>query len=424
MSLVSGWDLLANSTSAIEVNQSGSIAFITLLFPVSVLGLLGWTIILLAIFRDKLFADPDNLLIISFGVADFLLLCYTLAASIQQFVYGRFAMGYMGCVIETFVITVAFCSSGMHVVIISLDRYLLMCHGFHKNWSKTLILLCISWGVSLVFPSLAMFSNLPDFVLLVNGLVCIPNFVSRQEVTRGWLIFALVLIYIAFSTIIFCYCAVYIKYTRLKMKIFERQNQLPESEPPEAVVESSQYDGQSLKPPQKGLQVSSSLRRPRKRTPEKPQLPPELSSLALKLLFKFLTICGTFFICFLPLTIVFIYMIAFGSVPNEWIYFIVAKFFECTPLANALLLYNLDAKMKRSVNEMLFGDAQIPRLGLKRYTSSIPSGRGSAVANTEADGFKAAPHSHRKNMFSINSSAGFELKTVLLSPSFPKSPGL
>ena len=422
MSLVSGWDLLANSTSAIEVNQSESIALITLLFPVSVLGLLGWAIILLAIFRDRLYADPDNLLIISFGVADSLLLCYTLAASIQQVIYGKFAMGYTGCVIETFIITVAFCASGMHVVIISIDRYLLMCHGFHKTWSKTLILLWISWGVSLVFPSLAMFSNLPDFVLLLNGMVCIPNFVSRESGTRGWLIFALVLIYIAFATIIFSYSAVYIKYTRLKMKIFERQNQLPELEPSEAIVESS-HDDQNLKSPQKGLQLSSSLRRPRKRTLEKPQLPPELSSLALKLLFKFLIICGTFFICFLPLTIVFIDMVAFGSVPNEWTYFVVTKLFECTPLANALLLYNLDAKMKRSVNEMLFGDAQIPRLALKRDASS---GNGSAVAKAEGNGFKPALHPHRReNMFSINSSPGFELKTVLLPPSSSssKSPG-
>ena len=378
MSLLSGFELMMiNSSSALEslvpINQTEYVAFIAILLPVSVLGLIGWSIIFAVIFRERLYDDPDNLILLSFGLADFLILCYCLVDCLQLLLFGRFAAGYMGCIAETFIVTIGFCSSGMHVVIMSLDRYLLMCHGFHKSWSKTMMLLCLCWGVSLIFPCLATFTNIPHFAALIDGLYCVPNFASRESGTRGWLIFALVLIYLAFATIIYCYSAVYIKYTQLKMKSFAKQNQV-----------SSNDNVKQLK----------------QQTIQPLQLPPELSSLALKLLFKFITICAFFLACFLPLTTGCIYMTVYYTLPNQWVFFTVVKIFECSPLVNAFLLYHLDAKMKRSVNEMVFG---------KDYsTSRSPSSIFSTPRAHRSEG-------PRREIVLRETIAPSDLKTVLIN---------
>ena len=100
----------------------------------------------------------------------------------------------------------------MSVVVIALDRYLLMCHGYFASWSKTCVLLLICWFIALVFPAAVIFPTLPNSIILANGIVCYPNFTSSDPVINGFMILALSMMCLGNVTVVFCYANVFLKY--------------------------------------------------------------------------------------------------------------------------------------------------------------------------------------------------------------------
>lgn len=144
-----------------------NIIFSVSLLPCSVIALSLWIIIFIAIIKERHYMDPNNLFLISFGLADMLLSGVTTQMTTHVFI-PSYRLSYHSCITQALCISIGFCASGLSVVVIALDRYLLMCHSFHKSWSKTLALLLAGWGVALIFPVVAMFTNLPDFVMVTG----------------------------------------------------------------------------------------------------------------------------------------------------------------------------------------------------------------------------------------------------------------
>ena len=146
-----------------------TIIFSVFLLPASIIALCLWMGIFIAIIKDRHYLDPNNLFLISFGLADMLLSgVVTAQMSLSLVLTSSFSITYHNCITQALFLAIGFCASGLSVVVIALDRYLLMCYNFHKSWSKTLTLLLIGWGIAIIFPVVGMFTNLPDFVMVTG----------------------------------------------------------------------------------------------------------------------------------------------------------------------------------------------------------------------------------------------------------------
>ncbi len=145
-----------------------------------------------------------------------------------------------------------------------LNRYLAFVYRIQKTVKTTVWMLFLVWFVAIGMGSAAFFSNLPDFVLLAKGAMCMPDFTSRKPLLRGLLIFGLVSIYAGYSMVVYMYSVIYVRYKQA----LKKKNDDPHTN----------------------------------------NLPPEMSANAIKLMKKFSLICIICFICFFPITFLFTYM--------------------------------------------------------------------------------------------------------------------
>ena len=198
----------------------------------------------------------------------------------------------------------------MSVVVIALDRYLLMCHGYYASWSKTGILLLICWFIALVFPAIVIFTTLPNSIILVNGYICNPNFTSSDPVINGFLIIALSMISLAVLIVGYCYTNVFIKY--------------------QSMIRRKEGGSEMSR-----IEVTA------------------LSSKSKLLLKKLVLISLNFLVTFAPIVGSFFVMMATKTEINDNAEIVLVAIFEIGLLLNPILLYLLDAKMKRSVNDIL-----------------------------------------------------------------------
>ena len=220
----------------------------------------------------------------------------------------------------------------MSVVVIALDRYLLMCHGYFTTWSKTCGLLLICWFFALILPSLVILILPPDGILLANGAICHPNFTSRDPIISGLLGMSLSLILLALAIVVFCYANVFLKYqSMLRRK--------------ECGGEMNQAEHAALSPK------------------------------SAKLLKKLFLITANFLLTFAPFATSFFVMMATKAELDDHSAIVVIMIYLIGLLMNPILIYLLDAKMQRSVNDLLCINKIIP----KKEPKSIQHPRFAAV---------------------------------------------
>jgi hypothetical protein len=198
----------------------------------------------------------------------------------------------------------------MSVVIIAMDRYLLICHGYFTSWSKTGILVVVAWFISLVLPALIIFPTLPNSIILAISIVCYPDFSSKDPLLKGLLASGLILMYAAFLILVFCYSNVFFKYQNLLRRR-------------EGGQELSQMQTMTISPK---------------------------SKLLLK---KLVIIAANFFFTFFPLVILFSFMLVNETQMPDLFVNLAMITFEFGLFLNPILLYLLDANLKTSVNNML-----------------------------------------------------------------------
>ena len=226
---------------------------------------------------------------------------------------------YSGCVWESYILSVGFCASGMSVVVIALDRYLLMCHGYFASWTKTACLLLICWFASLVGPALVIFPTLPDSIFLANGGLCYPNYTSQDPLIKEILLGSIFILLLAILTTVVCYGNVFYK-----------------------------YNSTLLRKQKQGAKATAKL-------PEKSK----------KLLYKLCILTANYLITFTPLVVSLIVMMATQAEIPDAASEVLTLIFEIGLSLNPLLIYLLDAKMKLSVNE-LFGIRRLQTVPKKK----------------------------------------------------------
>lgn len=274
------------------------------LVPIDVICLFLWVIVISAICRDSyLRTDLNSLLILSIALGDLLLCGMTISSAVINHDRGGYALGFYGCVAESSIISISFCALGLSNVAISLDRYLSFVHGFEKSYKKTLLLLSTAWTIAVASPLIMIITKLPLSVDLIADMVCMPDFASSDPYIRGWLIFCATAIMMAMLTIVFCYTAIYRFYISTP-RALRRKNSA-------------------------GTKQKSH-----------------------RLLVKFCIITCAFVIYLLPLLSLFVSMLATSQQPSSLFFFLATLVFQSGSLLNPILFYFLDARVKRSVNEM------------------------------------------------------------------------
>ena len=268
------------------------------LVPIDVLCLFLWVIVISAICRDSyLRTDLNSLLILSISLGDLLLCGMTISSVAINHDKGGYALGYYGCIAEASIVSISFCALGLSNVAISLDRYLSFVHGFEKSYKKTLLLLFTAWTIAVASPLIMVLTKLPLSVDLVVDMICMPDFTSSDPSIRGWSIFCVTAIMMAMLTIVFCYTAIYRFYTMKRKSAGTKQK-------------------------------------------------------SHRLLVKFCIITCAFVMYLLPLFSIFVSMIATSQQPDPLFFFLATLVFQSGSLLNPILFYFLDARVKRSVNEM------------------------------------------------------------------------
>jgi hypothetical protein len=167
------------------------------------------------------------------------------------------------------------------------------------------------WITVLVFPALLLFPNIPDSVMLVVRVVCLPNFSSQNSSVRAWLFFYVAAAFLSIFIVFFCYGSIYHMYVRALKRRFQRRGQ------------------------------------------KNFKLPAKLSANASNLLFKFGIISGTYVATFLPITILLIILLVKPIVVSEGWYVGLIVIHLLSSVLNPSILYFLDARLKLTINEML-----------------------------------------------------------------------
>lgn len=99
------------------------IAIIFSLYPIQIVGFIGWFLVLLAILRDRLHQDANYILIINLGIADIILAASAFAQTITFFQNQGYPGGYFRCATELYFLMLGFISSPMAIFSIAADRY-------------------------------------------------------------------------------------------------------------------------------------------------------------------------------------------------------------------------------------------------------------------------------------------------------------
>ena len=94
------------------------------LYPIIIIGFLGWFLVLGGILRDRLHQDANYILIINLGIADLLLAASTFAQTTTFYQNQGYPGGYGRCATELYFLMLGFISSPMAIFSIAADRYL------------------------------------------------------------------------------------------------------------------------------------------------------------------------------------------------------------------------------------------------------------------------------------------------------------
>ena len=277
----------------------------------AIIALVLWIIVFAGIARDKLYTDENQIIFINIGISNLVVIVATLHSDIMMVANGGFDLGFWGCTIQAYTFSVAWISLGLSSSALAMDRYLLIRKGFEKSKTKTTILVGVAWFVSLFFPALFIFTNLPDSVALYANTVCFPNFLSLDYRIYGYLYTFIIFVFLSQIIQILCYADIYYFY----LNSLRKRN--PQPTAPNPNMKS----------------ISFATPKP-----------------AIKLLKKFAVVNAHSLIFVTPLVCIFCYMLITRK-EASWPFFYAGFYsYEIMSVLNPLVMYYMDAHIRNSVD--------------------------------------------------------------------------
>ena len=160
------FDNITDDKSSVYEYTVASRAFVTVFVPlVVVVGILSNSAFILVVYRVKFMQNVTNIYLVNLAIAD----CFLLFAAFTQYIGDyivspnydlRFSFySSFGCSMPNFLIYLCYYASLWTVTLVSVERYLAICHTFwHRivsNYKRAVRMVGVVWIISLLFASLS-----------------------------------------------------------------------------------------------------------------------------------------------------------------------------------------------------------------------------------------------------------------------------
>jgi 7 transmembrane receptor (rhodopsin family) len=322
----------------IELPPFGIIFQIVILSIAIIAALSNFAILVSTVRRKDI--NPHIMLIISMCVSDFLFSFFTAITIILQLEYRSWTSpsinAVLGCVINNFFSMLLMHTSGLSVLLLAVERYLVILKGWYGHEKWILGWISIQWIYSLSISLVGISST--DNVKLASSLIqCQPNFSSRSGMILGLGIVFCITVIVALAIYLFCYYSIFQFYRRRNTKGDRR--------------------------------IISAKER--------------------KLMIRLLTITGVYSALYQPWLISMLYELITGLSCPYWFTNFYAITVHLNPACNPIIHYNLDPSIKSEVDHFF---------GIKRTFPNIKESEQKNTAEPHAPGDQIDAVIHNPNL--------------------------
>ncbi|XP_043935147.1 melatonin receptor type 1C-like [Protopterus annectens] len=215
------WVQAANE-SALSCHPSQSatktIVLATVLIFVTIADLVGNTLVILSVLRNRKLRNTGNIFVISLSVADLLAGVYPYPLIILAILKDSWTVGDAHCHVASYFLNISLLASVYNIMGIAINRYFYICHSskydkIYSTWN-TILWLCLIWTLTVI----ALMPIVTAGALRYDGQIYICTFI--QSVNPASDITVAVIHYIIPMTIIiFCYVRIWTLVIKVKYRV-------------------------------------------------------------------------------------------------------------------------------------------------------------------------------------------------------------
>ena len=154
-------------SESLDVSYSFISGIVIVIFVplVSIFGILSNYAFIFVVYRVKTMRNTINVFLVNLAVADSSLLVIALSGYTSSFVKSPIydiasSQSAAGCAIQTFLVYLCYYASLWTMVLVSIERYLAVCHPltyrYMRGKGRAIRAVCVIWFISLVFASLTV----------------------------------------------------------------------------------------------------------------------------------------------------------------------------------------------------------------------------------------------------------------------------
>ncbi|XP_043935149.1 melatonin receptor type 1B-like [Protopterus annectens] len=202
----------SHSSAAKTIGMATALVFIT------VADLIGNSLVILSVFRNRKLRNTGNIFVVSLSVTDLLVAFYSYPLFTVAIIKDGWTMGDMQCKITGYIMVITLHASVYNIMAIAINRYFYICHStkYDKIYStqNTILWLCFMWV-------LAAIASLPVGILgalRYEEQIYICGFVQAVNLSTN--ITVATIHYIApMMIIIFCYVRIWTLVIKVKYRV-------------------------------------------------------------------------------------------------------------------------------------------------------------------------------------------------------------
>jgi hypothetical protein len=172
--------------------------------------------------------ENNMMLVLSLCCTDWLFCTNSFIYKAIDIPHQGFATGYYGCIINVIFATVGpGCSSLLHIMSMSMERYLAIFHQIHFSNTQYRIWVISIWAISFLMVSYPVTTRTQDTGLELSPsmLVCTGRWSSRKTLPRVFAIIPLNIIFFSTAFNLFAYTRMILLYMKtVKSKVLHRTN--------------------------------------------------------------------------------------------------------------------------------------------------------------------------------------------------------
>lgn len=204
---------LAEVTGETLPFQDGDLAINVVYIIVDSVGIVAWMLVLVAMARN---ISPTQILNISLCISDLFQLTASFVHMASNFYHNGWKMGHQGCVTYEIFAVVSAITSGLTLTAIAVDRYLTIFHDHILTTAKALKVTFALWFIAFQFALYPYYFGTSDYSVAMTSAKtqCTLNWQTPTTLDTAIVAFLLCLIFASFNTMVFVYFKIVTIYLR------------------------------------------------------------------------------------------------------------------------------------------------------------------------------------------------------------------